>query len=95
MSSRNGKLTEVELRDIALRCNAARPEPWTSFIEGRDHQAGSSFIMVGESDSGFDDIELIGSTNEDQDFIAHARQDVPKIIAEIRRLRAILSKTKS
>lgn len=48
--------------------------PWTSFIEGRDHVSGSSFIRVGPE-------------AEAKDFIARARGDIPKLIAEIRRLR--------
>ena len=32
------------------------------------------------------DIELIGATDEDYDLIAHARQDIPRLIQEIRRL---------
>jgi len=36
-----------------------------------------------------EDIYLTGATNADQDFIAHARQDIPKLIAEIERLRSI------
>ena len=37
-----------------------------------------------------DDIELIGATVADQDFIAHAKQDIPKLVSEIFRLRSIL-----
>jgi hypothetical protein len=45
--------------------------------------SGSSFIMAeGE------DIYLAGATTEDQDFIACARQDIPRLIAEIERLKA-------
>ncbi len=64
------------------RCAAATPGPWMSYIEGRDHTSGSSFIMT----SG-EDIELTGATDEDQDFIAHARQDVPELLEEVYRLR--------
>jgi len=44
--------------------------------------------MVGEGANRGDDIELNGATVADQDFIAHARQDVPKLLAEIERLRS-------
>ena len=46
--------------------------------EGRDHESGSSFIMTNE-----DDIELNGATVVDQDFIDHAKQDIPKLVSEI------------
>jgi hypothetical protein len=35
-----------------------------------------------------EDIELLGATEADQDFIARARQDVPLLLAEIDRLKA-------
>ncbi|MBK9029887.1 MAG: NAD-dependent epimerase/dehydratase family protein [Myxococcales bacterium] len=45
--------------------------------------------MVGADDAHRDDdIELTGATVADQDFIAHARQDLPRLLAEVRRLRA-------
>jgi len=68
------------------RCSEATPGPWRSWIEGREgHYAGDSFIQTdGE------DIYLSGATVADQDFIAHARQNVPRLIAEVRALRAKL-----
>ena len=78
------------IKEIERRCNAARPGPWKSYIEGRDHESGSNFIMVGEGKQRLDDIELVGATLQDQDFIAHAKQDVPLLINEIKRLRKLL-----
>lgn len=69
------------LDEIEERAKRATPGPWTSFIEGRDHTSGSSFIRTAA-----DDIELSGATIADQDFIAHARQDIPALIAQLRRL---------
>jgi hypothetical protein len=77
-------LDDIELEAILLRCEQATPGPWTSFIEGRDHTSGSSFIRTEA-----DDIELSGATTADQDFIAHARQDIPRLLGEIARLRAL------
>jgi len=71
------EIPEEELREIEARCERASPGPWHSFIEGRDHTSGSSFIMTGPDDARGADIELSGATDDDQDFIAHARQDVP------------------
>lgn len=84
------ELTDQELQAIQQRYERASPEPWRSMIEGRDHTSGSSFIMTGVPESRGTDIELSGATTEDQDFIAHARQDIPRLVAEIRRLRALL-----
>lgn len=66
---------------IEERANAATAGPWVSFVEGRDFTSGSSFIRTAEND-----IELTGSTVADQDFIAHARQDIVLLIQEVRRL---------
>jgi hypothetical protein len=80
-------LTEEEIAAIRARCTAATPGPWRSYIEGRDHTSGSNFIMTGEGEGRGEDIELSGATPADQDFIAHARQDIPRLLAEIQRLR--------
>lgn len=85
-------LSEAELKDIETRAASATPGPWKSFVEGRDHASGSSFISTGKSDDRGEDIELSGATVADQDFIAASRQDVPRLIAEIRALRERLEK---
>jgi len=80
-------MTDDELERLQQLCDAATAGPWTASIEGRDHDAGSSFIAtVG------DDIELIGATHADYDFIASARQAVPRLLAEVRSLRARLAR---
>jgi hypothetical protein len=83
----NLQLSDEDLDVIYTRCAATTPGPWRSYIEGRDYTSGSSFIMTGDGDSRGEDIELSGASSADQDFIAHARQDVPRLLAEIRRLR--------
>lgn len=85
MPSKDEPLTPNHLDEIVARHKAATAGPWTSFVEGRDHTSGSSFIRTGG-----DDIELSGATDADQDFIAHARQDIPRLLAEVERLRALL-----
>ena len=75
-------ISDKELAEIRKRAEAATPGPWKAFIEDRDFQSGSSFIQTqGE------DIELIGATEEDYDFIANARQDIPKLLDEIESLK--------
>lgn len=76
-------LTTDEIEAIKTRCEQATAGPWKSFIEKREKFSGSDFIQTeGE------DIYLTGATLADQDFIAHARQDIPRLIAEIERLKA-------
>ena len=83
-------LTDDELVAIERRLAATQPAPWTSYVEGRDHTSGSSFVKTGEGATRGDDIELNGATAADQDFIAAARQDVPLLVAEVRALRRLL-----
>jgi hypothetical protein len=84
----------VDMKHRLLKTSVA---PWVSFIEGRDCESGSSFIMTGIpkgdniwNEKRGEDIELSGATNADLDFIAHARQDIPMLIAEIERLKGLL-----
>jgi hypothetical protein len=76
------EITLDELEAMRARCAAATPGPWQSFVEGRDHASGSSFIRTAG-----EDIELSGATINDQEFIANARQDLPRLVEEVRRLR--------
>lgn len=93
MSRDSDALSEEELNAITARCDATSAGPWVSMVEGRDHTSGSSFIMTGPADQRGEDIELSGATIADQDFMAHARQDVPRLVQEIRRLRRMLGQT--
>ncbi len=90
MSSTQEMLSDAGLQEISGRCEAATPGPWRSFVEGRDHTAGSSFIMTGIGTTRGNDIELSGATSADQDFIAHARQDISRLLDEIVRLRRFI-----
>ena len=82
-------LTDAEVDEIAARCEAATPGPWRSFAEGRDHLGGNDFITAGGDEDQSPDIELTGASRAGQDFIAHARPDIPRLVAEVRRLRRI------
>ncbi len=84
------RLSEDELLEIETRVKRASPGPWKSYVEGRDHTSGSSFIMIGPPNNRGEDIELSGATTADQDFIAAARQDIPILLNEVRVLRELL-----
>jgi hypothetical protein len=82
--NQNGPLTGDEIEAIKARCEQATAGPWRSFIEKRDKFSGSDFIRTA-----VEDIYLSGATIADYDFIAHARQDIPRLIAEMELLRSI------
>ena len=75
-------LSDNELAEIKKRTESATKGPWKAYIEDRDFQCGSSFIQTQGGD-----IELTGATEADYDFIANARQDIPKLLDEIERLK--------
>ncbi|MNQ64698.1 hypothetical protein D3C85_791310 [compost metagenome] len=79
-------MTKEELNKIEERLNNAQKGIWKAYIEGKDHTSGSSFIMTGIGSERGNDIELFGATEADYDFIANAKQDIPKLIAELRKL---------
>lgn len=72
-----------DLKEIQTRCNKTTPGKWESYIEGRNTECGSDFIMTDGVD-----IELIILNNHDQDFIAHAHQDIPLLLDAIFQLRS-------
>lgn len=91
------EITDDELDLILARAEASLGAPWQSFVEGRDHWGGDGFIRTGGLDDASPDVYVTLSYWTDQppktappevlDFIAAARQDVPRLVAEIRRLR--------
>jgi hypothetical protein len=80
-------ISENELIEMEQRLREATPGPWRSMVEGRDHESGSSFILTGSAEMRGPDLEVLGASRADLDFIAACRQDVPKLIACIRALR--------
>jgi hypothetical protein len=46
--------------------------------------------MTGEGATRGEDIELTGATEADYDFIAHARQDIPRLLEEVEGLRKLV-----
>jgi hypothetical protein len=79
-------LTEEYLNAIRKRCNAATSGPWISYVEGRDHTSGDNVIVRGKGGNE-NDLYIIGGSVADQDFIASAREDIPRLLEEIDRLK--------
>lgn len=91
------QISDDELAAIEARAVAATAGPWESFVEGRDHMSGDDFIRTGGMSDEAPDMYvslafparpgLLPAAANDLDFIAAARQDIPRLVAEIRRLR--------
>jgi hypothetical protein len=69
---------------IESRCAAATPGPWTAHPYGADFEIRP--IACGQ-DYGI-------CSQPDAEFIAHARGDVPVLLAEIDRLRGMIARSK-
>jgi hypothetical protein len=76
--------TPLDLDAIERRANAATPGPWDCYSDDENTYA------VQESDDGDMICEAMESL-KNANFIAHARTDVPALIAEVRNLRAKLA----
>ena len=78
-------LTPDKLDAIAARADAATEGPWSaSVIDGTGDVYGPDGMGVAY------DCEGGCASEEDAEFIAHARSDVPALVEEVRRLRAAL-----
>lgn len=78
-------MTDERLSEIEERVNKATAGPWTALGDG-DWQDVSGFAH--DFGCGCCQREDGNFVAADAQFIAHARQDVPELIAEVRRLRA-------
>lgn len=87
-------MTEEQLKEIQKRANAASPGPWF------DHY--NKIWSQPECERLPDDANPVAWTDashgdtpdrpDDTQFIAHAREDIPALIGEVRKLKALLKK---
>ncbi len=82
-------LPDEQLDQIRAREAAAFPGPW--YTDSLTEADGSTSYGVAAKDDLLDDpfvVALQDLNPADAEFIAHARQDVPALLAEVERLRA-------
>jgi hypothetical protein len=96
-------LSEDELDVIERRAAAATPGPWVGWLESQHGIGGTSFIQLSADSEDDDEIYLtrvtagreVDGPNECTDadiaFIAAARQDIPRLVDEVKRLREALA----
>jgi len=82
-----------DLEAIRKRYEAATPEPWEAVQYGEDAPHGVVQCLDAFDNDIFD---LVDGEAADCEFAAHARQDVPELLAYIAELEALLcaSRTK-
>ncbi|WP_036391697.1 DUF6085 family protein [Micromonospora chokoriensis] len=87
----------LDLDAIEARVLAATPGPWRASIGTIRGVDGVHEQVVTDSSDGFDVVAMTGRMDEhprstlDAEFIARSRDDVPAMVAEIKRLRAALA----
>lgn len=79
-------MTEDELVQIEQRAGAATAGPWHLAMHCDEHGEDATRANV---EAGAVDVAN-GVLNDDAAFIAHARGDVPALVAEVRRLRGLV-----
>lgn len=86
-------LSSEDLTEIKARAEAAAPGPWTwKHWVANEYSINSpahSHVLPHQEDDGWR-IFLI-TDQADAEFIAHAREDVPRLVVEIERLREQLA----
>jgi hypothetical protein len=84
-------LTDSELNTLRQLSERVTPPPWRAMIEGRDHTSGESFIMTGREDDRDEDIYVTRDSGAASaallDFLAEARNSIPRLLEEITELR--------
>ena len=89
-------LTDADLDAIERRAAAASAAPWEPFIFSDRNLNDGDFIRIGALDDSQPDMYVSHDRGgvdvlvpwQDIEIIAHARQDVPALVSEVRRLRA-------
>jgi hypothetical protein len=84
-------MSEDRLAEIAARVDETRIGPWTlhDANEGDGWPPREFWVVATASDDEDDwSVEIHTGDKEVGEFIATARQDVPELLAEVRRLRA-------
>jgi hypothetical protein len=86
------RLTDEQLAEIRERAEAATAGPWYCGTEYEQSKRGN--YVASKATGGIVAAEQDGTDCElethDAEFIAHAREDVPDLLAEIERLRDAL-----
>ncbi len=82
-------LDEKTLQAMEARAKAATVAPWTLARNGTEVMALGAEVPLVVVDTQFFYGEITDRMRQDASFIANARQDVPLLIAEVRRLQEL------
>jgi hypothetical protein len=86
------RLTDAELDELRRLSERVAPPPWRAMIEGREYTSGDSFIMIGIEGDRDEDMYVSrdsgAASSADLEFIAAARNYLPRLLDEIAELRS-------
>lgn len=87
-------LTDEELAAIEARCNWASPGPWRKSRTTADDRVICFYDVPGLETDEIGRCVWENMLSVDHEFIAHARTDIPRLLAEVRRLNSTLEHTR-
>lgn len=87
------RLTNADLAKIKKRAEAATGVEWDYDVVDGGISDGNFMVAMGVLDA--EGYPVIKAKEADLEFIAHTRQDVPKLLAEVERLRELISEVAS
>lgn len=92
-------MTDEEMSAIEQRCQRATPGPWHVWPTVYDGSQGWAISHDADGEPAIGaapcSLEQLATTAADSEFIAAARNDVPALLAEVRRLRECLARANS
>lgn len=83
------RITDADLAAMELREKAATKGDWEHTNRGESIHGGDGELIASMHSPEYEDEEDRNAANFE--FIAHSRTDIPRLIAEVRRLRAACS----
>jgi len=85
-------MSELNLEAIKARCEAATPGPWHYHLDNLIAHPNEDYPILVEAGSyeGLSREQQKALVRNNRIFVAHARSDVPALVAEVERLRAAL-----
>lgn len=92
-------MTDAELKEISARADRALPGPWRLFDQWEPNNLARENVVLWDDPQLAEGVDgwvcQVPGDPADAEFIAHARTDVPLLVAEVRRLHSeLLAKLK-
>lgn len=83
-------MSDIDIQEIEKRANAASSGPWEMLMsngEVKGFYAGDEWALVAVQNTRLGEIAHLSISQENANFIQHARQDILALLAENKKLR--------